>query len=43
MALKFMAVWRIHGHGNLGGELKNNVKKPAEKKFIQGKPYIVGC
>ena len=38
-ALKFMAVWAdTWDYGNLGVELKNNVKKAWWKKFIQESP-----
>ena len=41
--LKFTEVWLIHGTtGNLGVELKNNVKKAWWQKFVMESPYNVG-
>ena len=42
-APKFTAAWQIHwDYGNLGVELKNNVKRAWWRKFIQENPYNVG-
>ena len=39
---KSTAAWQTHDYGNLGVELKNNVKRAWWQKFVQESPYNVG-